>query len=196
MWTQIKQQYQNWDLQVMTALRDPSSIPQKRAGYVLCFIAKLSTIERLQLLKFCQEFRGQRLFLSIVLMTLGFSLFALPLHWFRPEKSVLSLLIMANLLGWILSTAFIGLWFNYRKIIEHPFKLLVGSSFAVMLGFIAANWLSSIRNGTSLLDKLIHDTTSLLIILAAMLAYSLIIAAIAIWRSRSASSSNCTVSVS
>lgn len=184
MWTELKNRYQQWDQQVSAALADPRTISADKPGYVLSFIAKLSTIERLQMQQFLQGFRGKKVVFTVLMMSLLFSLVALPLHWLKPAKSVLNLLIIVNFTGWMVSFALIGLWFNYRKIIERPFRILIGSSFAVMLGFVGANWLTSMKQGTSLIDNLTRDKTSLLIILAAMLTYSLILGAIAIWRNK------------
>lgn len=118
MWRAIVNWYREWEEEQYKVLADPGFAAQTAPGYrrrLAESLAKLSDIEREQLLAFSLKYRGWRLVMEIAKLGALFSLGGLMLHLARPGLGLLPAIGVVNVMGFAVATAVVAVWFNYRR---------------------------------------------------------------------------------
>ncbi|HEU4853636.1 MAG TPA: histidine kinase [Telluria sp.] len=133
MFNRVIRWYNEWEQEQLDVLNDPSVAERTEPGYRRYFankLAELSPIERQQLHAFSVKYRGRTFWIAMAKLLLVFSVLGAILFLLRPEKfGLLEAIILGNAMGFGLLMAFLGVWFNSRKIAKNKFKLV-----AVMVG--------------------------------------------------------------
>lgn len=144
MWRAIVNWYRDWEEEQYKVLADPAFAAQTAPGYrryLANTLAKLSDIEREQLLAFSLKYRGWRLVGAIAQLAALFSLLGAMLHLARPGLGLLPAIGVVNVMGFALAAGLVGVWFNYRRKNCRSrygvtmLLLLVGAALA-MIGFL------------------------------------------------------------
>jgi signal transduction histidine kinase len=127
MWRKIRDWHRAWEDEVLAVLEQPALAASVPPGYrrrAAEQVAALSPIERKQLLAFSTAYRGWRGWLATGKLAAAFTgagaLFNLLfLHggWLAP-------VVVANAVGFSVVIGIVGVWFNYRTIVEKKWKVL------------------------------------------------------------------------
>ena len=126
MWRRIENWYRNWEDELLAVLDDPALAATLPAGYrrrAAANVAKMSPIERRQLRDFSLACRG-RTMRTIVKLLVAFSLAGILLHLLLPRSSWAGSILIANLIGFGITTGIFGVWFNYRMVAQRKWSML------------------------------------------------------------------------
>lgn len=118
MWRAITNWYREWEEEQYKVLADPAFAAQTAPGYrrhLANALARLSDIEREQLLEFSLKYRGWRLVAGIVKLAAVFTLAGAILHSARPRLGWIAAIGVVNVMGFSIATALVAVWFNYRR---------------------------------------------------------------------------------
>lgn len=144
MWRAIVNWYRDWEEEQYKVLADPAFAEQTAPGYRRHFatqLARLSDIEREQLLEFSLKYRGWRLVGAVAKLAALFALVGTMLHLARPGLGLWQAIGVVNVLGFSVAAALVAVWFNYRRSNCRSrygvamILLLVGAALA-MVGFL------------------------------------------------------------
>lgn len=118
MWRAITNWYREWEEEQYKVLADPAFAAQTAPGYrrhLANALARLSDIEREQLLEFSLKYRGWRLVAAIVKLAAVFTLAGAILHSAVPRLGWIAAIGVVNVMGFSIATALVAVWFNYRR---------------------------------------------------------------------------------
>lgn len=145
MWRAIVNWYREWDAEQLRVLAEPGFAAQTPPGYrrhMADKLARLSEIEREQLLEFSLKYRGWRLFAAIAKLAAIFTLGGAMLHVAIPRFGWAPAIGIANVFGFSTAAAVVTVWFSYRRnkpsASKHGkaiFLMVIGISLA-LLGFL------------------------------------------------------------
>ncbi|MFS2003242.1 sensor histidine kinase [Duganella sp. CT11-25] len=188
MWSRLRNWYREWDAEQLRVLEHPELAATVAPGYRRYFalkMAELSFIERQQLRDFSLKYRGWRTYAAIAGLLSLCTLAGLVGGLVFPDKGMLPPIILANAIGIAMAIAFIGAWFNYRKMIGRG--LWVGVSmvgwavFSGLAGIVA----HAVRHGGSLQGELAaRGPTVIAICLAGCALFALPIALVGLMRNQ------------
>jgi signal transduction histidine kinase len=154
MFSRVTKWYNDWEQEQLDVLADPSVAGRTEPGYRRYFadkLAELSPIERQQLREFSIKYRGRTFWIAMAKCVLAFSVLGAILHLLRPEKfNVLESVILGNAMGFGLLMAFLGVWFNSRKIAKNKFKLVATIVGAAAIGAVVGATAAMIGKDTPL----------------------------------------------
>src|SRR5450830_1723228 len=149
-------------------------------------LVKLTPIERQQLHDFLLTRRRGQAYMAIVKLMLLFSAIGMAVHLMFPSRlDWFKVLLLSNFLGLVLAWALIGIWFNYRKIVENKFKTAMLIVFPCIFGVLTGIILAAVEDPRPFKLSLEHVArVSGLALLVAGLMYMVPIAIVALWRNR------------
>lgn len=188
MWKNLRQWYEDLRHEQMTVLLEPATANDVRGFLRKCSakrLAKLSAIERAQLYAFCLKYRGRTLWKAVLQLSALFAIVGLGLQLIKPNTHLLILIAVANVLGWAFILVLVGMQFNYRQIMQHPWRsglrAMLGVSSGLLLGFT----LGAIIRGKSLIETAMQDGP-LVLKAAAMIGvgHMLTLGVVAVWRNK------------
>jgi sensor histidine kinase YesM len=186
MWRKIADWYGKWEDEQIAVLERPE-LAAGASGYRRYFYLKLaqrSPVERQQLREFSLAYKGWRGWLATAKVLAVFTLLGVLLHLLVPGKSWLASLATGYALGFSLFVGAFGAWFNYRRLVNHKFKLLVTVVLSALVGGVAASggllWISD-QSSSTVLEQL---PRMLALISAVGLAIALPLLAIGFLRNR------------
>ncbi|WLI88645.1 histidine kinase [Massilia sp. R2A-15] len=110
--------YREWEQEQFKVLADPAFAAQTAPGYrrhLANALARLSDIEREQLLEFSLKYRGWRLIAAIARLAVGFTLAGAVLHVVVPRLSWIAAIGVVNVMGFAIAAGLVAVWFNYRR---------------------------------------------------------------------------------
>jgi len=152
MWRKIANWYLDVENEQLAVLEQPSLAAQVPAGFrrfVAAKLARLSLIERQQLREFTLAYRGRNLFIALAKLCLIFTLGGVLLHLALPKIGLAEAIIIANVFGFMLVVDLIHVWFNYRRIVKHKYRVLAWIAL-VMVACIGIGVASAMLSGRSL----------------------------------------------
>ncbi|MFZ4877895.1 sensor histidine kinase [Janthinobacterium sp. Mn2066] len=187
------QRWLNWRLAVneetLQVLQHPEMAPQIKGcarRYFAMQLAKLSPIERQQLHDFLLKRRRVQMYLAALKLMLLFSAIGALLHLMFPSKmGWIKVLLLSNFMGFVLAWVLVGIWFNYRKIVQNKFKTLMLFVFPCLIGALTGVLLAAVGDPRPLnlsLERVAR--VGGLALLIAGLFYMVPIAIVAMWRNR------------
>lgn len=139
MWKKYTDWYRAIDDETLLVLRQPEMAGQVSGRLRGCIARKLATltpIERQQFHDFMEKYRGAGFYIAAARMLLLFSAIGVLLHLMLPgELSWGQALGLSNGIGFAMSWAVLGVWFNYRKLARRKIRLLMG--LMLLLPFLA-----------------------------------------------------------
>lgn len=139
MWKKYTDWYRAIDDETLLVLRHPEMAGQVRGRLRGCIARKLATltpIERQQFHDFMEKYRGAGFYIAAARMLLLFSAIGVLLHLMLPgELSWGQALGLSNAIGFALSWAVLGVWFNYRKLARRKIRLMM--ALMLLLPFLA-----------------------------------------------------------
>ena len=139
MWKKYTDWYRAIDDETLLVLRQPEMAGQVSGRLRGCIARKLATltpIERQQFHDFMEKYRGAGFYIAAARMLLLFSAIGVLLHLMLPgELSWGQALGLSNAIGFAMSWAVLGVWFNYRKLARRKIRLLM--ALMLLLPFLA-----------------------------------------------------------
>lgn len=180
--------YQDWRDEQMAVLLDPSVADGVQGYFRRCGakkLAALSAIERAQLHAFCVKYQGRTLWVAILQLTFLFSIAGLALQLIKPKTHLLELIVVANVLGWAFMLVVVGMQFNYRQILQHPWRTGLRAVGGVSAGLLFGFVIGSLVRGKDLVETVMQDGP--LILKAAVVigfAHLLTLSIVALWRNK------------
>ncbi|WP_300759303.1 histidine kinase [Janthinobacterium sp.] len=187
------QRWLNWrnavNEETLLVLKHPEMAPQIKGcvrRWIAMQLVKLTPIERQQLHDFLLKRRRGQAYLAAVKLMLLFSAIGILVHLMFPSKlNWIKVLLLSNFLGFVLAWALIGIWFNYRKIVQNKFKTAMLILFPCIFGVLTGVILAAVEDPRPLNLSLEHVArVSGLALLVAALLYMVPIAIVAMWRNR------------
>jgi signal transduction histidine kinase len=133
--------YREWEDEQLRVLEQPALAAEAPAGYrrrIANKLAKLSPIERQQLREFSIKYRGWRLFVAIARLIVLFTVAGAALHMAMPNLGWWSAIWKANLVGFAIVWGTIGVWFNYRWLVDRKRQVFVRFITTLILGVPAS----------------------------------------------------------
>jgi signal transduction histidine kinase len=112
--------YREWEKEQLQVLADPAFAAQAAPGYRRYFakrLARLSDIEREQLLEFSLTYRSWRMAAVVAKLAAAFTLAGATLHLLNPNLGWISAIGVVNIIGFATAIAVVRVWFSYRR--EH-----------------------------------------------------------------------------
>ncbi|WP_395011459.1 sensor histidine kinase [Undibacterium sp.] len=189
MWKTLTSWYKDWNDEQLAVLLDPQraddiTIPWRKK--IAKQLSTLTEIERKQLYQFSVDYQGAKLWLTILKLSVVFSCLGLVLYSVKTKLHWLPAILVANLLGWALVFALVGIWFNYRQIAKRRFRISLSAFMGVLCGFFGFTTLSALVQGKDVWATIWKDGPLVLIVAAVMGAvYVLLIGIVAGWRNQS-----------
>ncbi|MBI3711987.1 MAG: histidine kinase, partial [Burkholderiales bacterium] len=122
---------------------------------------------------------------AVLQLSALFAIVGLGLQLIKPNTHLLILIVVANVLGWAFILVLVGMQFNYRQIMQHPWRsglrAMLGVSSGLLLGFT----LGAIIRGKSLIETVMQDGP-LVLKAAAMIGvgHMLTLGIVAVWRNK------------
>ena len=137
--------YRDLEAEQNRVLKNPDEVLGQPPGLrrsINTKLAQMSAIERMQMLKFSERYRGWRFFAALAGWIAVFTLIGLILYLVKPEKGLAVPVAIANLIGIAVLCMLTTVWFNYRKFAEHWFRFfavfIVCSAVGGFIGFTQA----------------------------------------------------------
>ena len=191
MWQKYIAWYRAVDDETLLVLRHPEMAGQVQGRLRGCIARKLATltpIERQQFHDFMEKYRGAGLYIAAAKMMLLFSVIGVLLRLMLPgQPSWGQAVAVSNVIGFAMSWAVLGVWFNYRKLARKKIRLLM--ALMLLLPFLAGLLIGLLQfllnPGTLLVDCLARGmriggyATA-----TAGLIYLVPMSIVAIWRNR------------
>lgn len=180
--------YQDWRDEQMAVLLDPH-VAENVSGYLRrCSakkLAKLSAIERAQLHAFCVKYQGRTLWVAILQLSFLFTIAGLALQLIRPKNQLWELIVAANVLGWAFMLVLMGMQFNYRQIMQRPWRTALRAVGGVSVGLVFGFVIGSLVRGKDLGEMVIQDGPLILkVALVIGLAHLMTLGVVALWRNK------------
>jgi len=158
MWARIARWYTDWEQEQIALLHQPDLAADLPPGWRRAMglkIARLSPLERQELLRFSMTYRGWVLWRALAKLCLAFSvtgaLFKLA---FKPELSILQAVVAANALGLLTCMAVIAIWFNHSQYARPGSKRMVKTACLALLGGLYGGTIAILFKGDSWQDLL------------------------------------------
>lgn len=141
MWRGIAKWYRDLEDEHLRVLAEPALAARTAPGYrrfVANRLARLTPIERQQLLEFSLNYRGWRGFAAIAKFAAMFSVAGTILHLAVPSIRWIAAIGAVNVIGFSIVAAVISVWFNYRNINHRNRRLCIALFIAVISGSLLA----------------------------------------------------------
>jgi signal transduction histidine kinase len=175
MWRRIGHWYRTWEDEMLDVLAQPELAAQARPGYRRYFaerLARMPPLERQQYRAFCMRYRGVRLGWATLKLVLVFSLCGALLHVTGVNRGWIAPIVFANAVGFGLTLATIGAWFDYRRILQKKRRALLSVLGFTTLGIVSAIGMAMLQTGkppSNLLARLPHLTAGVAVGALAMI---------------------------
>jgi sensor histidine kinase YesM len=140
MWRGIAKWYRDLEDEHLRVLAEPALAARTAPGYrrfVANRLARLTPIERQQLLEFSLKYRGWRAFAAIAKFAAMFSVAGAILHLAVPSIRWIAAIGAVNVIGFSIVAAVFGVWFNYRHINYRNRQLCIALLIAVISSLLA-----------------------------------------------------------
>jgi sensor histidine kinase YesM len=152
MWSSLVQWHRDMEQEQWRVLKDPSTAAEIQPYVRRCLaksLAKLSEIERSQLLEFSLKYRGWRFYAAILKLVILFSIAGLALYAVAPHKGLAPALFVANAVGLAICFVFAVSYFNYRKMVGKTLRFGVILMVCAAIGGLTAAVEGDMRKGKS-----------------------------------------------
>jgi len=158
MWTKVSNWYREWEDEQVAVLRAPELAAQVKPGYRRYFADRLAALDapkRQQICEFSLKYRGARLRGAIAWLALVFTLCGVLLHFTSERYGWIGSILFANTIGFSLTLALIGAWFDYDRILKQKRRMalavvafsIMGLAFGMVLwGQAPDSWLVRLPN--------------------------------------------------
>ncbi|MES2316438.1 MAG: histidine kinase [Pseudomonadota bacterium] len=120
MWKRIVAWHRGWEAEQLRVLAEPAHAAEVEHGYrrrLADKMAAMTPIERAQLREFALKYSGWRGYAATGKLLLLFSAVGVVLHLLFPTKSLLAMLVVANVIGLAGVLTFAVAYFNYRNMV-------------------------------------------------------------------------------
>lgn len=187
MWNKLATRHRAWEDANIRLLENPAlaaDLPHWRRKLGMDY-AKLSDIERLQLLEFSRTYRGWRAYAWLALGVIICSALGLLAHNVVPHKSVGKLIVAANLGGLAVILMLVVAWFNYRQLAKKPLRaamlLVVGLTVGLLTGVAAGG----LEKGVTLIELLSNQSAQRYLgVLGGATCFMIALTVISLWRNQ------------
>ena len=188
MFGRIARWYRDWEREQLELLRQPDLASGLPAGWRRSMglkVARMSPLERQELLRFSMTYRGWALWRVLAKLCLVFSvtgaLFKLA---FKPELSTLQAVVAANALGLMTCIGVVTVWFNHARYARPGRGLMVKTAGLALLGGLYGGAIAILFKGDSWQDLLDSLPSILAVIGFGLLLLGLLGVGLAMMRNR------------
>lgn len=119
MWNKLIAWHREWEDEYIAVMQNPELAHSVKPGlrrYLAMKTAKMSAIEREQLLKFNLKYRGRRTYYALAKLALLFAVLGVVLHLVAPRIGLWAGILLANAAGMSLVFGVYIAYFNYRQL--------------------------------------------------------------------------------
>ncbi len=137
MWTKVGNWYREWEDEQVAVLRQPELAAHVKPGYRRYFadcLAAMDSPKRRQICEFSLKYRGARLRGAIARLALVFTLCGVLLHFTSERYGWIGPILFANTIGFSLTLAVIGAWFDYDRILKKTRRMVLAMVAFSLLG--------------------------------------------------------------
>lgn len=166
MWNKFVAWHRDWENEYIAVMQNPELAETVQPGLrrmIAMKTAKMSAIERGQLLKFNLKYRGRRVYFALAKLMVLFSFVGVLLHVAQPRIELLPALFLCNTVG--LAVVFGGYiaYFNYRELAGRKMLVALGIIFFCAVGgYIAGAKAAADKRGVTLISVMEKSWTRLL----------------------------------
>jgi LytS/YehU family sensor histidine kinase len=187
MWRKIRDWHREWEDEALAVLQQPALAAGMPAGYrrrAAEQIAALSPIERRQLFEFSLAYRGGRAWFAVGKLAILFSLAGTLFNVLFLHAGWLVPVIVANAIGFSMVIGIVGVWFNYRTIVQKKWKVFAKIVLATLVCGVVTAYGVLVMTGTRI--GTVWDVVPgfLAVLLGLGLAFAVPMIAIGILRNR------------
>lgn len=186
MWRRLAAWYQAWNDELMAIMLQPELAQQVQGTLnqkLAQRLAQLSTIERRQLHQFCSTYNGWRFWRALAACALFFCAIGLSIAFWKTSLGMTSAILIANLLGFSLLAGLTGIWFNYRRIVEKKYKILLLTQAGIIGGAFVGSAIGALLKNKPLLSAIQERAPSIFLASAVVsVIYGILVGAVAAWR--------------
>ena len=189
MFKSILQWHRDWEAEIFDVLADPEKAASTAPGYrrrAAERLAKMSAIERQQLSRFIQDYKGWQGYVVVGKLMLLLSVIGLAIHLVFPEKYSLVLsVVLINVLGLSTVLGAVSMWFNYRRMPAPSVKSFLKVVGLATAGALAGASVSALADGRSVFEMMERIGRNLFIAgVVVGTFYALLYGALSSWRNR------------
>jgi signal transduction histidine kinase len=179
--------YRGWEDEMLAVLAQPELAAGLPAGYrkrQALKLAKMPPVQRQQLHAFAQKYRGACMFWALARLSLLFSLCSVLIRLSAPDMGWLPAILVANVIGFSISAAVVGAWFDYRRLTQEKGRLLLAVIGFAVFGAVTSTGLTMWMKGQPLAHAMERTSHFLGGVLAGGLAIMVPVLVISILRNR------------
>jgi signal transduction histidine kinase len=189
MFKKMARWYKDWEDEMIAVLADPALAATTAPGYrrrTANKLAGLSAIERQQMRAVSIKYRGRRALAPIARLILLFALIGTLMFLVFPVKdSWLESVLVIEVLGLSLSMALVGIWYNYRSMMEFKPKKIAKVALHVVIGALGGMGLIILIHGRPAFDALVKNAPrTALLALGVGAVFLLLMGIVALYRNR------------
>lgn len=189
MFKSLIQWHRDWEAEILEVLAEPARAASTAPGYrrrAAERLAKMSDIEREQLLRFIRDYKGWRGYVVVGKLILLLSAIGLAIHLAFPDKYSLVLsLVLINVLGLSTVLGAVSMWFNYRRMPTPSVKSFLKVVGLATLGALVGASASALADGRSVVEMMERIGRNLFIAgVVVGTFYALLYGALSSWRNR------------
>lgn len=178
-----------WEQEILDVLENPALAENVPPGYRRRLVNRLlqrTDIERAQLLRFMQKYRGWRIYAAAGKLFLLCCAVGLTAHFVWPAKvGITEGILVTNLVGFSSVLGFYATWYNYRRLPKPSAKAFFITLTVATVGAWCGASIATLMDGKPLLETMERIGQRIMIAgLAAGAVYGLLVAVLAIWRNR------------
>lgn len=176
MWNRFGRLYRALEEEQCKVLADPRALESITPGLRRTMAARLAgmpPLERARLLAFCVKYRGERLWLTLTQIVTVSSLCALLAYALFPQLSLVTLLLVSNLIGAGLVVFMLIVYFSHSMMFGKPVHLVMFMMICASVGGISGALGGAAEQGFTLMQAMEQKWV---VIIAATLAAGLLIA--------------------
>lgn len=175
-WSKFSGLYRALEEEQCQVLADPGYLESIKPGYRRRMAARLAAmppLERARLLAFCVKYRGRPLWIKLMQIVMVSSLCALLAYGLFPQLGLITLLVVANVIGAGLVVFMLLVYFSHSMMFGKPVHLVIFMMMCASVGGIAGAAGGAAEKGFTFLQAMEQKWA---VIIAATFAAGLLIA--------------------
>lgn len=181
MWTRLTKWYKDWEAEQLHVLAHPQAAATVAPGYrryVAVKLAELSEVERMQLRAFSLKYHGWRMWAALARLMVVFTLAGGLVYLAWPKQGLLSILVTANIFGFVGLLILSAAWFNYRKVVGKVYRVIAVTALCGGLGAVVGMTQAALEKGhtfSQALDKMFPTLLYIIIGILAVLVLPMVV---------------------
>lgn len=153
MFAKFVEGYRSWEDENIAILQNPAvanTLPPGIRRYTGLQTARMSAIERRQMLDFALKYRGIRLYVALAKLMVVYAVAGVVLHLVQPRVGLLASILLCELIGVSITVSSFAAWFNYRLLAGRRLLLLLAVVFCcASAGYVVGASAAAHKKGLS-----------------------------------------------